>query len=252
MEFIDRIAGPGDRNLQRISAGQDLSQLETRAVIEAVAPEIRHYLEARTLSRGGLADVVTILGNEAQRSFLEPDTDLTAPDAIQRGNDLLDQIWQTKYRSRQVADAAAKQTGVPSEKIRRMLPRIANLTFAALAEETQPALNDVFSRFTGFPTGASPGNRSPGLGPGQSPLPLPDDTWGGNTRNQYDDLSDVLKRQGGGPLKANPLWNIVRQIIGSALGFQSSGIIGYIVRFLVYRYGWRILSTILGGLFRAR
>jgi len=251
VEFIDRIAGPGNRNLQRVSVGQDLSPDATRAVIEAVAPEIRHYLEARTLSRGGLADVVTILGNDAQRGFLEPDTDLTSPDAIQRGNDLLDQIWQTKYRSRLVADRAAKETGVPSEKIRRMLPRIANLTFAALAEETQPALNDVFSRFTGFPTGAGPRNQSPGLGPGQSPLPLPADNWGGNTRNQYDDLSDVLKRQGG-PMKANPLWSIVRQIIGSALGFKSSGIIGYIVRFLVYRYGWRILSSILGGLFRGR
>jgi hypothetical protein len=251
VEFTNRIAGPDGQNLPRLSKGLNLAPAETRAVIDAVAPEIRHYLEARTLSRGGLADVVTIMGNDAQRQFLAPDTDLTSPDAIQRGNNLLDQIWQTKYRSRLVADRAAQATDVPAEKIRRMLPRLANLTFAALAEETQPALADVFSRFTGFPTNTTEASRSPGLGPGQSPLPLPQDTWGGNTRNRYDDLSDILKRQGG-PMKANPLWSIVREIIGSAMGFQSKGIIGYIVRFLVYRYGWRILSAVLGGLFGGR
>ena len=248
MSFIERIAGPGNQNLARLSQGLDLTPDETLSVVEAIVPEMRYYLEGRTLSRGGLADVVTIMGNDAQRAFLDPDTDLTSPDAIERGNYLLDQIWQTKYRSRLAADRAEAQTSVSAEKIRRMLPRLANLTFAALANETQPERADVFSRFTGFPTNAR-ANQSPGYGPGESPLPLPDDTWGGNTRNRYDDLSDVLKRQGG-PLKANPLWSIVREIVGAALGFQSNTVIGYIVRFLVYRYGWRILSAVFGRLFR--
>ena len=246
MDFINRIAGPDERNLTRLSQGLDLTPEQTLAVVNAVEPEIRHYLEGRTLSRGGLADVVTIMGNDAQRVFLDPETDLASDDAIARGNHLLDEIWQTKYRSRLVADRAAAETGVPADKIRRLLPRIANLTFAALATETQPAFDEVFTRFTGFPTNAG---ANKGFGPGQSPLPLPDDNWGGNTRNRYDDLSDVLRRQGG-PVKPNPLWSIAREIIGAVLGFRSNSVVGYIIRLLVYRYGWRIVRAVLGQIFR--
>ena len=246
MDFIKRIAGPDGRNLARLSHGLDLTDEQTRTVVEAVVPEIRHYLEGRTLSRGGLADVVAIMGNGAQRDFLDPATDLTSQDAIARGNELLDQIWQTKYRSRLVADRAAAETGVPAEKIRRVLPRLANLTFAGLSTETQTAFDDIFSRFTGFPTNT---RADQGFGPGQSPLPLPGDNWGGHTRNRYDDLSDVLRRQGS-PVRGNPLWAMVRQILSAVLGFRSNSVVGYIIRLLIYRYGWRILSAVLSRIFR--
>jgi hypothetical protein len=246
VNFIDRIAGPDRRNLARLSQDLELTDEQTRKVVEAVVPEIRHYLEARTLSRGGLADVVAIIGNDAQRNFLDPATDLNSQEAITRGNQLLDQVWQTKYRSRFVADRAAAETGVPAEKIRRMLPRLANLTFAGLSTETQTGFDDIFSRFTGFPTNTG---ADQGFGPGQSPLPLPDDNWGGNTRNRYDDLSDVLRRQGS-PVKGNPLWAMVRQILGSVLDFRSNSVVGYIIRLLIYRYGWRILSAVLSRIFR--
>jgi hypothetical protein len=246
VDFIDRIAGPDGRNLTRLSQGLELTDEQTRTVVEAVVPEIRHYLEGLTLSRGGLADVVAIIGNGAQRDFLDPATDITSQDAIARGNQLLDQIWQTKYRSRLVADRAAAETGVAADKIRQMLPRLANLTFAGLSTETQTAFDDIFSRFTGFPTNT---RADQGFGPGQSPLPLPDDNWGGNTRNRYDDLSDVLRRPGS-PVRGNPLWAMVRQILGSVLDFRSNSVVGYIIRLLIYRYGWRILSAVLSRIFR--
>ena len=248
MNFIDRIAGPDDQNLARLAEGLDLEPAETRAVLDAIVPEMRHYLEARTISRGGLADVVTIIGNPAQTAFLDPRSNLASPEAIARGNWLLDQVWQTPYRSRAAADHASAQTGVDAAKVRAMLPRIANLTFAALARETEPDFADVFDRFTGFPSGAN-SRQEGGYGPGRSPLPLPDDTWGDNQRNRYDDVSDVLRRQGG-PVRRNPLWSVVRQIIGSALDFRSNSVAGYILRLLIYRYGWRIISTIFARLFR--
>jgi hypothetical protein len=54
----------------------------------------------------------------------------------------------------------------------------------------------------------------------------------------------------GGNVGGSMLWNIVRQILGGALGFQSKGIMGWIIRTVLMRYGWQILRTILGrGLF---
>lgn len=249
MQLLDQIYGPNNENLPRLSQGLDLTEDQTAAVLRSVMPEISHYLERETLSRGGLARIIQTLGDDRQHEFLNNDADLTSAKAIERGDGLLSQILQTKYRSRAIADRAEHETGVPAAKVRRMLPRIANVSMGALQQQTRPALEDIFKKLPGFPGSAT--SSSPGQNPSSSPLPIPGDDWGGGgrSRNGYDDLSDVLRRKQR-PLQSNPLWNIARQILGSVLGFQSKGIIGYIIRFIVYRYGWSILRMVFGRLFR--
>jgi hypothetical protein len=83
--------------------------------------------------------------------------------------------------------------------------------------------------------------RSSGSG---SPLPLPDLGPGGGG-NPYGDLSDILRR-GGGSAGSSPLWAIVRNLIGGILGFQSRGLVGWIVRAVVMRWGWSLLRMVLG------
>lgn len=248
MQLLDQIYGPNNKNISRLSQGLDLTEDQTTAVLRSVMPEISHYLERETLSRGGLARIIQSLGDDRQQQFLDNEADLTSPKAIERGNELLGQILRTKYQSRAVADRVERETGVPAAKTRRMLPRIANMSMGALQQQTRPALEDIFKKLPGFPnnnTGSTPNSNT-----GSSPLPIPGDDWGGRSRNGYDDLSDVLRRQQR-PLQSNPLWNIARQILSSVLGFQSKGVIGYIVRFIVYRYGWSILRMVFGRLFRA-
>jgi hypothetical protein len=176
---------------------------------------------------------------------LKPETDLAAPGAVDEGNRLLGQILQTKYQSRALADHAETKTGVPAAKIRKMLPRITNVSMAALKQQSRPALDDLFKKLPSFPKSQTGKQRNASA----SPLPLPGNDWGGQSRNNYDDLSDILTRRPG-PLQSNPLWHVARQVLGSLLGFRSKGIIGYIIRFIVYRFGWSPLLMILGRLFR--
>jgi len=92
----------------------------------------------------------------------------------------------------------------------------------------------------GFGTGGSMG----------SPLPLPGDDIPGLGRgsNPYGDLSDIIRR--GGPVVAGGggVAAIVRSILGSLLGFQSRGVMGWLIRLIVMRWGWGLLKTILGRL----
>ena len=130
---------------------------------------------------------------------------------------------------------------------------------------------------SGFP---APGERGsgglpwPGGGVGQqSPLPLPGDVPGlpRNERNPYEDLSDILRRGGfggGGRPSGNPggnsggggvsvpgmggsaLWQIIRSVLGGALGFGNRGLTGWILNFFLMRFAWPILKAILGGMMR--
>lgn len=131
-----------------------------------------------------------------------------------------------------------------------------------------------------------------GIGGGGSPLPLPGDTVPGipgNSGNPYGDLSDILRRgmglpggsggaggntgggnMGGGiPLPmpspggggvsipngnvgGGMLWQIVRGILGTALGFQGRGLMGWLFRMIFMKFGWGLLRTIFGRVLMGR
>ena len=102
----------------------------------------------------------------------------------------------------------------------------------------------------GRPEGGYPMPPMPDAGAGQSggyPLPSPLPQSGAN--NPYGDLSDVLRR--GGSVGGSPIGGIVRNIFGSLLGFQSKGVMSWIIRLIVVRFGWglvkRLLSRVLMG-----
>lgn len=109
----------------------------------------------------------------------------------------------------------------------------------------------------GYPMPPIPGGSPSGGGtgsfpaPGQTqehgnplPLPLPGPQPGGN--NPYGDLSDILRRGGSVPGASGSLGGIVRSILGGLLGFGGRGIMGWVIRLLVMRFGWSFLKRMLG------
>lgn len=119
--------------------------------------------------------------------------------------------------------------------------------------------------------------RTPGAGggeiPEQRPLPLPGDDAYTQDRggSRYDDLSDILRRGGfklprgndgggrsreglpdsddggsGGAGGGGALYDIIRAVLGALLGFQSRGLIGWLVRLVVLRWGWGFVQRVLG------
>lgn len=107
------------------------------------------------------------------------------------------------------------------------------------------------------PFGMGQGRRGGGGFENQQPLPLPtnfpDET---PQRNPYGDLSDIIRggqRGTGASIDGNPLWAIIRNMLGGALGFSTKGgVMGWIFRAVILRYGWSILRAIFGGLLGRR
>lgn len=69
--------------------------------------------------------------------------------------------------------------------------------------------------------------------------------------NPYGDLSDILRRRGGASQdvggSGGGLWSVVRNVLGSALGFGGSGFFGWLIRLLVLRIGWPMLRRMIFG-----
>jgi Bacterial protein of unknown function (DUF937) len=73
------------------------------------------------------------------------------------------------------------------------------------------------------------------------PLPMPGDPGAGRQMPRGGGIELPSGQVGGGML-----WNIIRSVLGGALGFQGGGVMSWLFRMIFMRYGWTILKTILG------
>ena len=100
-----------------------------------------------------------------------------------------------------------------------------------------------------------------GSGGNASPLPLPGEPMPDNPGrgdNPYGDLSDILRKgrgadlPGAGAAGGGALWSMVRNILGGALGFRSGGILSWLFRMIVLRFGWGLVRRLLGRMLLGR
>lgn len=120
-------------------------------------------------------------------------------------------------------------------------------------------LADILRKGLGLP-GGSGGPviiRRPGSGSGQ-PFPMPGDQ-GGNQGGGGGLPFPMPGGQGGGieipggSVGGGALWEIVRQVLGGAAGgFQSKGVMGWIIKAVLLRYGMTILRSIFGRVLGGR
>ncbi len=97
---------------------------------------------------------------------------------------------------------------------------------------------------------------------GGAPLPIPtglpseSSSSGGAGSNPYGDLSDIIRgggAAGGAAAGGGTLWSIIRSMLGGALGFSTKGgVMGWIFRAIILRYGMSIVRAIFGGVLGRR
>ena len=281
---------------------------KTAIAADRIAKALSQSMEARALSRGGLADVIEIIGAPGRSAYFQPNVPLDAPQITGDGIGILSQLFGSKTKSRAVAANAAREAGLSTDTVKSMLPSIAAILMGAVSEKSKAAFGDILKipgideiarearddlggggqlappqygnplplpgepprRFSPPPqTDWASRQSSDGGMPQQSPLPVPDDDvpgLGPHKDNPYGDLSDILRRGGfrvpGGGSAGQPapssggggdyLSTIIRNILGNVLGLQKGGIISWIIRFILLRWGVGFLKSILGRLFGLR
>ena len=283
----------GGNAITNMARAFNLTAEQANAAVKAVLPELARGIERNTLSRGGIADLIKAMGSGRAAQTMENPAMFGHPAVQADGNAILSHILgPDKDSSRAAAQRASLSSGLGEGIIKMLLPYIAQMLMGALTKGTQGGIGDILSKIPGLPGSTSPGGQGGGMSfpqPRQTsappmPFPMPGNnpfgggaprTGGGGFENQqplpiptglpqegsssgsnpYGDLSDIIRRGGsaGSVAGGGMVWNIIRSILGGALGFSTKGgVMGWIFRAVIMRYGFSILRTIFGGLLGRR
>jgi hypothetical protein len=262
-------AGQGGQVVGNLAQSFGLDRQQAAGVLAAVIPELTRNMERQSFNRGGIADLVAALGKANYSKVLAPDAPLTSPGVEAAGIEVLDTVLWSKDRSRTVAYRAARESGVDENLIKQMLPAIAAIVMGGIDSKAHGALETIGSE-VGVPV-AKAANIDVG---DQRPLPVPGERPGiGRANNPYGDLSDIIRRGGkslpggieaprsptGGngdrvrlPPGGGSLDTIIREVLGGIAGFQSKGVVGWIIRYFLVRWGWNFIQSILRRLLTGR
>ena len=244
----------GDKAKSRSVAAQaamstGLSQILIQKLLPIIASLVMAALSKG--SAGGLGDILKKLPDLAGAG-----NDGSAPQRRRRQADPTPQDDQSQDQEQdreqdQTPNQGGPAPGIPGQGdigdiLRKLgLPGGPMDSGPTPAPAPHPASFPVPHQRQSYPAPAPTGDGSFG---GGSPLPIPGDRIPGINApaNDYGNLPDVVRR-GGQSVDGNPLGTSIRDILGSVLGFQSKGFIGWAIRLLVLRWGWGFLRRIVMG-----
>lgn len=196
MDLIDILSGSQNRSLAAAGAQFGLSEEQTRAAFEALAPVIASGLRRNTASDGGLSALVNALGQGSHGRYLDDPQAVSFENARGEGNAILGHIFGTPDVSRGMAMQAAQNTGIGGDILKKMLPIIATMVLGGLAK----------SMFGGRSAGPAPQAPQPrtegGLGD------ILGDILGGGARQAPEPRGPQARQMPGG------LDDILREVLG--------------------------------------
>ena len=162
MQITDILAQMG--GLQSMARELGVSDVQAASGAEALIPAIlggfKHQAQSQPTGLEGLGGLLGQLGGGGLLdNVLSPQ-----PTDVNRGNDVLGQIFGSKDVSRTVAQNAASQSGLDPALLRKMLPMLAMLVAGFMAKQGNaagaPALGSQDTGFGGL--GSSLGGASAG------------------------------------------------------------------------------------------
>jgi hypothetical protein len=132
MQISDMLAQTG--GLQSISRELGISEADAARGAAALAPAILGGFKKQAQAQpSGLEGLGGLLGQLGGGSLLDNVLG-SQPTDVNRGNDVLGQIFGSKDVSRTVAQNAASQTGVDQTVLKKMLPMVAMMIAGYMAQ----------------------------------------------------------------------------------------------------------------------
>jgi hypothetical protein len=133
MQITDILAQMG--GLQSMARELGVSETQAASGAEALVPAILGGFKKQVQSQpAGLEGLGGLIGQLGGGDLLD-DVLAPQPTHVDRGNDILGQIFGSKDVSRTVAQNAASQTGLDTSLLKKMLPMLAMLVAGYMAKQ---------------------------------------------------------------------------------------------------------------------
>jgi hypothetical protein len=162
----DSLRSPkGKELIANVATTFGLDEQKADAAVRNLTDELGARIQRAMLSRGGVANVVSLVTAPGAQQALSNPGALASSDVTDDGNQILDVLLGSKHVSRGIAARTASMTGVDASTIQKMLPVVANLLVGELQKQSGPAIAKVAGNIPGF------------SGAGGSPLPMPGDSF---------------------------------------------------------------------------
>ena len=175
----------GQELIGRIANAFDVDEQSARSAVHALGDELQARIQRAMLSRGGVANVVSLVTAPGATRALADTGHLSSPEVAANGDQILDVLIGNKHVSRKIAARTASRTGIDAATVQKMLPVVATLLIGELQRQSGPAIAKVASGIPGF------------SGAGGSPLPMPGDMFPPSGRGTYSPPDDQPPIGGG-------------------------------------------------------
>ena len=273
----------GGEFLDKIASTYGISKTDARLAIDELVPPLTRSIRGNIATQDGLKSFLNALATGNHAKYLDQTDLLEDNTARDDGNAILGHLLGSKEVSRAVAARASFGTGIGGMILQKLLPYIASILMGMIAKRMggggggggiqipmpggsgqrtsrRPSsggggwfggggnFDDLLGDLSDRSRDAMGGGVSDG---GRSYVPEPGAQQSGS--NPFERMRDIVGQQGGGfgGGSAGNQGGFIRDMIGGALGGKSKGIMGSIVSFLIYRYGWsfvkRLIGRFLGG-----
>lgn len=137
MDLMDllKATGGGD-SVGKLASAVGLGSSDTSKLVAALAPALMRGMQKNTADDNGLAGLRQALESGGHDRYIDDPSLMEAAETRADGNNILGHIFGSKDVSRNVAAAAAKDTGIDASLIKKALPLLASLAMGAMSKKS--------------------------------------------------------------------------------------------------------------------
>ena len=121
-----------DNLAQQFGISPDQAQAAVHALIPAISTGL-----IQKVSSGGLGGIAAALGDADHLAAFSSPQAAQSADAVQKGNDTVENLFGSRHIIQQIAQQASAITGLQPDMLEQMLPVIASILFGGLATSAQ-------------------------------------------------------------------------------------------------------------------
>ncbi len=137
MGLLDSIlAAQGGKLVGQIAQNFGLDQATAEAAIRHLTPAISRGMQRNMSDQGGIDAILDALNRGKHKRYVDDLDRLQRSSTVDEGNSILAHIFGSKDVSRHVASHAARQTGLDSSLLKKMLPVLASVAMGMMRKQS--------------------------------------------------------------------------------------------------------------------